>query len=148
MNAAKILHDNKGTLQSSNSKPSKPTSNRKPTIDTISSSASIPSKLHPPQVVDVARCNHGRFLKTLKQNLRSYWGCFKPIQSKSKDKGKVRNDSCNASAKSTGSAQALRCSSPENPNYYSGMSAEECDEKLKSAILYCKNSTDSFPNPL
>ncbi|KAD6795174.1 hypothetical protein E3N88_06070 [Mikania micrantha] len=91
-----------------------------------------------PEVVDLLRCNHqklcyGRFSTKWKK----YLGCFKTEDSNSLEKKtRLKNDEC---------IEVRSCSSSgmmQSPNYYSDMSLEERDEKLKSAIVYCKKGTN------
>ncbi|CAL5354717.1 unnamed protein product [Camellia sinensis] len=91
--------------------------------------------------MDLIRCNHQRFWTSVTQKLKRYLTCYKPTKpgTKQKDKGKMRMDLCNLSEKKTSLGDGGK-SPKKNCNYYSEMNEEERNEKLKSAISYCKDS--------
>lgn len=75
---------------------------------------------------DIAKCNQHKFWKQVNRGLKRYFTCLKPMKSRNRD----TKTCCNLSS-----------ASPEtNCNYYSEMNSEERAEKLRSAIVYCKDS--------
>ncbi|CAI9286030.1 unnamed protein product [Lactuca saligna] len=87
-----------------------------------------------PEFLDLLRCNHQNLWNCFRRKLKRYIGCFESEDSSSLEiKGESKNDSFEG-VSSTSTAPS--------PNYYSYMNHEERDEKLKSAIVYCKHSTN------
>ncbi|KAI3802873.1 hypothetical protein L1987_31018 [Smallanthus sonchifolius] len=79
-----------------------------------------------PAAVDLLSCSHQKFGYRLTRKLKRYLGCFKTQDSNSLEK---------KAGFKNGEIVAVGMHSP---NYYSDMNDEERDEKLKSAIVYCK----------
>lgn len=82
-----------------------------------------------PEAVDLLRCNHQTLCYRFTRKLKRYLGCLKSKDSKSLE---TKNNKV-AATSSCSHSMTL------SPNYYSDMNPEERDEKLKSAIVYCKN---------
>ncbi|CAH1419757.1 unnamed protein product [Lactuca virosa] len=88
-----------------------------------------------PEFLDLLRCNHQNLWNCFRRKMKRYIGCFKSEDSSSLEiKGEFKND------RFTG-VNSTSTTIP-SPNYYSHMNNEERDEKLKSAIVYCKQSTN------
>ncbi|KAL4589558.1 hypothetical protein LXL04_002466 [Taraxacum kok-saghyz] len=83
-----------------------------------------------PEFIDLLRCNHQNLCNCFTRKLKRFMGCFKSEDSSSLEiRGELKNDSLE---------EVSSTSTMSSPKYYSNMNNEERDEKLKSAILYCK----------
>lgn len=88
-----------------------------------------------PEFLDLLRCNHQNLWNYFRRKMKRYIGCFKSEDSSSLEiKGEFKNDRFEGVSNTS--------TTIPSPNYYSHMNNEERDEKLKSAIVYCKQSTN------
>ncbi|CAL5401562.1 unnamed protein product [Camellia sinensis] len=88
------------------------------------------------------------FWTSVMRKLKKYLTCCKLAEPRAKEKykGKMRMNSCYLSEKKTSRGDGGKLPK-KNCNYYSEMNEEERNEKLMSAIRYCKDSKCRVSEP-
>nr|GFA40416.1 hypothetical protein [Tanacetum cinerariifolium] len=113
---------------------------KSPRLPAITPQRKPPSAVSEPprpslEVVDIVRCNHNKVLSTFTRKLLGCAVCFNPKDMEMETKTKPENKKDKVVAVTIFSGNMMH-----SPNCYSEMNHEEREEKLKSAIVYCKNS--------